>query len=139
MRAHLKNMQFSAIDIERLLQTRPADDDGEDGTDERDRKWDEPTFEEAVAEMAAVAERIDRPSLDMSPDEWRALVQAHFEDLSAADLFAEVLERAELDDRDQTNEVLALVQQIWNATPQPDRDGLSATELLRLDRILRED
>ena len=134
-RPHLKSMQLSPIDIERPLQARPSNDEDRD---EAAGRAEAPTFDEAVAEMSALAERIGRPALAMPADEWRALVETHFDDVSVTDFVTEVMERGgEFADRDQANEVLALVQQIWNATPQPDRGGLSATELARLARIRR--
>ncbi|MDA1002725.1 MAG: hypothetical protein O3B31_05165 [Chloroflexi bacterium] len=122
-----------------MLQARPDGGEDEDGIDELDIEWDEPTFEEAVAEMAALAERIGRPALARSADEWRALVQSHLEGPSYTAFVDDVRRGAEpFDDLDQANEVLSLALQIWNATPQPDRGGLSATEVVRLGRIRPE-
>lgn len=50
--------------------------------------------------------------------------------LSAGTVFLESVEQVQL--------VTNLASEIWNATPQPDRGGLTARELNQLNRLQRE-
>lgn len=131
LRADLRNFQPGAIEVERLLQGREG----------QGRRAEHPVpareaLEAAVGRMTALARRLDQPALAMSPDEWSGLVGAHL-DRGAFTAFVQVvLDRiAPTDDLDRLNEALAIASDIWNATPQPDRDGLTATEQVRLASV----
>lgn len=79
--------------------------------------------------MTDAAQRAGRPGLVRSEAEWRDLVLAH---LQAADITAfvqqVVLWVGDVHDAAELNRWVGLAQNIWNATPQPDRDGRTAYE-----------
>jgi len=88
------------------------------------------TLEEAVARFTRGATEAGRPELILSVAEWRTLVQSHMADTDPNAYTNDVIERigpaASLDD---VNTWLALANNIWNTTPQPDRGGKTAAKL----------
>ncbi|MFH1087989.1 MAG: hypothetical protein V1737_05325 [Chloroflexota bacterium] len=127
LRSSLKELQFSPIDMERFLQRRAS------SAGERDsvQPLRDATLEAAVARMSEAAKAAGCMRLVMLPGEWVRLVLPHME-ANDNGFAAEVLERARpIQDPEQVNKWLALAMNIWNNTPQPDRGGKSAFEILR--------
>lgn len=125
MRQNLRQFQPDPIGVERLLQMR------EDPRDRVDWPQDE-TLGEAVARMTAAAEEAGLPQLVMSVPEWEALVVSHLHNPGANAFAQEIIERLQgIDDLDELNRWVQLGANIWNTTPQPDRDGKTALELAR--------
>jgi len=88
------------------------------------------TLEEAVARFTSAATEAGRPGLVMSVDDWRALVLRHMADTDPNAYFQDVLARVgPASSLDDLNVWLALANNVWNATPQPDRGGRTAAEL----------
>ncbi len=120
--------QPNPLEVERLLQRR-ADARGETAAEER---LQDATLEQAVARMTDAAQRAGRDGLMMTPEAWRALVVSHLSDADFVAFVHEVTERAgPATSVDELNHWLALAQNIWNATPQPDRGAKTAYELSR--------
>jgi hypothetical protein len=130
MRRELKRFQPDPIQVERLLQHR-AGGDGPSQPYPRDA-----TLEDAVARLTAAAKTDGRSGLVMSTEEWRSLI---LEQMAGPDLnafVAEIMGRVgRVGDADEMNRWLALANNIWNATPQPDRGGQSAYELIAQDLL----
>lgn len=134
MREHLKEFQTDPIAIERVLQGR-----GEREPSEHFTSHQALTLAEAVARMTEVAQQLGSPELMMSGEDWASLVRDHFDDLAATAFFQEVIRRAgETASIEQVQLVTTLASEIWNATPQPDRGGLTARELNQLNRLQRD-
>jgi hypothetical protein len=126
MRGDLSRFQFDPIQLERLMQGRAS------GPDEKPRAQppQDATLEEAVARFTSAATELGRPELIMSVDEWRALVLHHMAGSDPNAYFQDVMARiGPASNLDDLNVWLALANNIWNATPQPDRGGKTATEL----------
>ena len=80
--------------------------------------------------MTEAAQRAGRQGLVMSTREWKALVCAHLQDVSTGAFAQDVMARiGEPADVDELQGWLDLAVNIWNNTPQPDRDGKSAIEM----------
>jgi hypothetical protein len=125
MRQNLRQFQPDPISVERLLQMRE---------EPRDRvPWpQDEALEKAVARMTAAAEEAGLPQLVMSVPEWEALVVSYLHNPGANAFAQEIIDRLQgIDDLDELNRWVQLAANIWNATPQPDRDGKTALELAR--------
>ena len=67
----------------------------------------------------------------MGTEEWRRLVLQQMAGTDPNAFVAEIMRRAgRVADIDDLNRWFALANNIWNATPQPDRRGKSAYELV---------
>lgn len=125
MRGELRRYQPDPIEVERVLQgrSRRSPSDIERPTDT--------TFREGVARMTQAAKKVGRLGLVRPEAEWEALVLRHL--VAQADFasFAQEIVARVGDVRQvqELNQWLALAQNIWNATPQPDRGGRTAYEL----------
>jgi hypothetical protein len=134
IRAHLKQFQPDAIQIERLLQRR-----GDRESTEANIGRPVLTLEKAVAQMNELARLIESPRLALSIDDWTKFVHDHFDDPQITKFFEKVIKR--MGDRasfEQIERVTELAMAIWNATPQADRGGLTASELAQLSRLRRQ-
>ncbi len=127
MRESLRTFQMEPLDVERLLQSQARPED-----ELRPVPPQDATLEEAVARMTTAARAARLSRLVMSAPEWEAIVIRH---MGAPDVTAftqEIVERVgnakSVQDLDRW---LQLAMNIWNTTPQPDRGGKSAYELLR--------
>ena len=81
--------------------------------------------------MTVAARREGRTRLILSEEDWRALVLRHMYGPDPMSFSQEIIARAgRVADVDTLNAWLMRATAIWNATPQPDRDGKSANELL---------
>jgi hypothetical protein len=126
MRADLSKFQVDPIQLERLMQGRLSDPNEAP----RELPPQDATLEEAVARMTTAATAAGRSELVMSVDEWRKLVLHHLSDTDPNAYFEAVLARiGAASNLDDLNLWLGLANNIWNATPQPDRGGKTAVEL----------
>ncbi len=75
-------------------------------------------------------------SLAMPAGEWESLVQEHMEnEISISAFLEDVFGRLTEDPTDDDVRYLAdLLTNIWNNTPQPDRDGRTANQMARQAR-----
>lgn len=129
MRSRLKTVfQPDPIEVERFLQGRVQ-------APEELRNIEYPrddTLEAAVARMSKVAKKEGKPKLIMSPKEWKGIVLSHMMSNDTGGFAEEIYRRVEkISSVAEANKWLALAMNIWNTTPQPDRGGKSATELIR--------
>ena len=124
MRAEMRGYQTSPIEVERSLQGR-SDAHTEEVAQPRDE-----TLAAAVSRMTEAATREGRPGLVRSELEWTTLVLQYLEDRDFITFAKEVMEWiGQGQEVSELNRWMALAQNIWNATPQPDREGRSAYEL----------
>jgi len=131
MRSRLKSTQPSPIEIERFLQGRvkvPKElQNIEHPTDD--------TLEAAVARMSEAAKKAGRMKLIMRPEEWKNIVLSYMTASDFDGFVEEIVKRGgKFKSVEDANKWLALVTNIWNTTPQPDRGGKSANELFRQKR-----
>lgn len=128
MRANLKAYQTDAVSMERGLQGRLDREERPEPPMPRDD-----TLEAAVARMSGWAREKGRPELVMSVEEWQTLVQKYIVKLDTVGLFQHVIGKlGGARSEEELQEVLALANNIWNNTPQPDRGGLSPNQLVKL-------
>jgi hypothetical protein len=126
MQRELKKFQPDPIQIERLIQGRASDPDGASP----EAYPQDTTLEAAVASMTAAAKKAGFPSLVLPVEEWRRLVLLHLDDTDPGGFFQEIVGRLpSAPNLDDLNLWLALANNIWNTTPQPDRGGRTALEL----------
>jgi hypothetical protein len=135
MRRELKTFQPDPIQIERLFQRRAGGAADEPGFDQPQ----DATLDAAVARMTAAAQAASRPELVLSVAEWRAMVLRHMSGTDPNAYFEEVVRRiGTAGSMDDLNRWLGLANNIWNATPQPDRGGKTAYELIDPRMTARE-
>lgn len=131
IRKALKRVQPDPISVERLLQMRST---GVTGPAPGEHPKDA-TLEQAVARMTEAAEAKGKTALVMSVEEWRALVLKHLNNSDMAAFSQEVIRRVgNVESIEELNRFLSLATNIWNATPQPDRGGRTAYELLEEEK-----
>lgn len=124
MRRELRKYQPDPIEVERVLQGRSRNQASDI---ERPR---DATLADAVARMTEAATSEGRRGLVRTEADWEALVLRHLNNPDVTAFAREVITRiGDVDDVRELNRWMALAQNIWNATPQPDRGGLSAYEL----------
>lgn len=129
IRSHLRDLQSDPIGVERLLQSRSTE---EEENEELPRSPQDATLEEAVARMTDEAEAAGRETLIMPSEEWEALVVRFMTKLEATAFSQEIIERVgAVEQVAELNRWLALANNIWNNTPQPDRGGKTPNELIR--------
>src|SRR5207244_6010586 len=119
--------QPDPVEIERLMQGRVSD-----AGQENPRKMppQDATLESAVSRLTIAATEAGRPELVLSVEEWRALVLRHMDYTDPNAYFSEIMGRmGSASSVENLNLWLGLVNNIWNATPQPDRGGKTASEL----------
>ena len=93
------------------------------------------TLAQAVAAMTAAARREGRTRLILREDDWIALVLQHMYGPDPGSFTQEIVDRVgQAANITALNRWLMLATAIWNATPQPDRGGKSANELLAEER-----
>lgn len=128
IRANLRDHQWEPIQMERFLQGRVDPEQlGPPLEIPRDA-----TLDEAVARMTEAARAADIPGLILTPKEWQRLVRPLLPKNDSSSFVQEILDRVgEVATVEEANRWLGLAQNIWNNTPQPDRGGKSAKELVR--------
>lgn len=127
IRSHLQDLQSDPIALERMLQQR-----GDVENEEKFPVIRDDTLEAAVARMTAAAQAAGNEQLILSREDWQALVQPYFIDMNLSAFTDEIIGRVgATDDLKALNRWLALANNIWNNTLQPDRGGKSANELVR--------
>ena len=129
MRSRIKSVfQPDPIEVERFLQGRVKVPD-------ELKKIEYPqddTLEAAVARMSEVARREGKPKLIMLPEEWENIVLSHMTSNDFNGFVEEIYKRiGKFKSIEEANKWLGLATNIWNTTPQPDKGGKSASELLR--------
>ena len=81
--------------------------------------------------MTAEAQRQGVPCLVLSESEWVKLVHQHMSGSDPMGFSQAIIPRVgSVASIDTLNQWIGLATAIWNATPQPDRGGKSANELL---------
>ena len=128
MRRELSKFQMDPVDVDRSLRT-PTEEESSDREPQypRDR-----TLEDAVVRMTAAARAEGRERLVMSSEEWTRLVLDHLPNHDAIGFSQHIAERVgDVPTFDDLNRWLSLAMNIWNNTPQPDRDGMTAFEMFR--------
>lgn len=130
MRAALKSMQTDPIALERMLQ----------GRSDRDKALSSPppmddSLDAAVARMTDWARARGHQGLIMPAAEWEGRVLKHLPSLASPAYHAEIFALAPgLASEDDLNELAGLASNIWNNTPQPDRGGRTANQIVGLPR-----
>ncbi|MPZ14105.1 MAG: hypothetical protein GEU73_06720 [Chloroflexi bacterium] len=128
-RSNLSEMQVDPIAIERMLQGRSAAPD----EPERSAPPVDQTLETAVARMTAWATEHGHPNLVMPITEWEALVLKHLTNLESIAFHRELFPRArDFSSEEEVQELVGLASNIWNNTPQPDRGGRTANQMIGL-------
>jgi hypothetical protein len=126
MRGELKKFQPDAVQVERLFQQRAAD---ASSTPPPPHPQDA-TLPDAVARMTAAANAAGRAELVMDVETWRDLVLRQMAGSDPNAFFEDITARlGSLGDIDELNQWLGLANNIWNATPQPDRGGRTPLEM----------
>lgn len=126
MQAALKDFQLSPIELERFLQQRK--DSSKDRPKEELPK--DSSLKTAVARMTKAARTEGRQDLVMTPTQWKKLVLSHMKSSQVNGFIREITERVgEVKMVEELNSWLGMAMNIWNNTPQPDREGKSPFEL----------
>jgi hypothetical protein len=130
VRSRLKQLQLDPIQVERFLQQRIDTEDKPKIEHPHDK-----TLEEAVASMTATATAEGKPRLVRPLEEWKAMVLGAMKSNDLNGFSQKVVEWVgEVPSIDDLNRWLALAMNIWNTTPQPDRGGRTADQLLKDER-----
>jgi hypothetical protein len=129
MRSELKSVfQPTPIEVERFLQGRVKEPDNF----EQVEPPQDDTLEAAVGRMTEAAKRENKTRLIMSPEEWKGVVLSHMVSHDSTGFVKELYKRmGEFQSIGDVNRWLALAANIWNNTPQPDRGGKSAHQIIR--------
>ena len=132
VRGEMKRVfQPTPIEVERILQGKTRSP--------RERlalhEDDDIPLAEAVARMTEAAEQAGRSRLALSVEAWEQLVVRHLHDADSSAFAREIVDRAgHVEKIEELQQWLDLARLIWNAIPQPDRDGKTANELSRQRR-----
>lgn len=128
IRSSLKQFQMDPIRTERLLQGRSESESRPRRESPRDK-----TLEAAVSRMTAWATLSGHTGLVMSADEWRSLVLKYMGQFQVTGFSEETFGKlGEASSEEELQEVMDLATNIWNNTPQPDRGGRTANQMLDL-------
>lgn len=94
------------------------------------------SLDQAITQMNTFARRTGYTGLLMERTRWEELVLRHMQNLKPGDYINAVIHAAGLKSltTDEYPEFIQNCMQIWSATPQPDRGGLSAYELFNGQR-----
>ncbi|MFC1943759.1 hypothetical protein ACFLWO_04210 [Chloroflexota bacterium] len=126
MQAALKDFQLSPIELERLLQQRK--DSYKDLPKEEMPR--DSSLKAAVDRMTKSAKAEGHQDLVMTPTQWKKLVLSHMKSSQVNGFIREITERVgEVKMVEELNSWLGMAMNIWNNTPQPDREGQSPFEL----------
>lgn len=126
MRSHLLDFQPDPVEVERMLQGRAAED-------ARPKPPEDETMDAAVTRMTEAARDAGKDALILSAAEWAILVQRCMADSDPMVFPQEIIGRVgDAAEEDELNDWMALAHNIWNNTPQPDRGGKTANELIRM-------
>ncbi len=126
VRSHLLGLQPDPVEVERMIQGRVEED-------ARPRPPQDETMDAAVTRMTEGARDAGKEDLILSPAEWATLVQRCMVDSDLMVFPREIIDRVgDVAEVDELNDWMALAHNIWNNTPQPDRGGKTANELIRM-------
>jgi hypothetical protein len=127
MRDHLKEFQIKPIELERLLQQRSH----AGGKNPIIKYPQDRNFTEAVARMTREARKEGCAALIKSEAEWQTMVLADMKskDITkfSKDIMKLIGQSASLN---ELNKWIGLALNIWNNTPQPDRNDRTANEMI---------
>jgi len=127
MRTHLKEFQPTPIEIERLIQNRPVPP----GVNQRIEHPKDNNLCDAVARMTKTARAEGKEKLIKSVEEWQALVLTRMKSQNFTMFSKDVIKLVgKVSSVDEANRWLGLAINIWNNTPQPDRGGKSANDMM---------
>ncbi|MCI0803686.1 MAG: hypothetical protein J4N96_04485 [Chloroflexi bacterium] len=137
MRQSLSDFQMDPIETDRLLR-KPTEEEmsaARETAGPRDENLDD-----AVARMTEAAREEGSERLVMSREEWKDLVLQYLLRNDSAGFPQAIMERVDdAKNLEDVNRWLALAMNIWNNTPQPDRGGKTALELIAGGPLDRED
>jgi hypothetical protein len=127
IRANLTSWQLDPISLERQLQGRSEVDEKARPEPPRDQD-----LETAVSRMTNWAKERNEDALIMSQEEWQASVLRNLPNLDSIAFYEQAMAMvsARLSET-ELQELVDLLTNIWNNTPQPDRGGLTANQLIR--------
>lgn len=91
------------------------------------------SLEAAVERMTIWAETYGHRALVKPAVEWEALVTKHFDNPATTEFYANLFGQVnEFGSEEELKELAGLGMNIWNNTPQPDRGGLTANQIVGL-------
>jgi hypothetical protein len=127
IRSELKSYQMKPIDVERFFQGR-----GEKDTKPVVEHPQDTTLETAVVRMTEAARTAGKNDLILSADKWAKMVVNAMNSSDSMIFSKEIIRRfGQVESEDEMNMWFALAMNIWNNTPQPDRGGKTANELIK--------
>jgi hypothetical protein len=127
IRSELKSYQMKPIDVERFFQGR-----GEKDTKPVVEHPQDTRLETAVARMTEAARTAGKNDLILSADKWAKMVVNAMNSSDSMIFSKEIIRRfGQVESEDEMNMWFALAMNIWNNTPQPDRGGKTANELIK--------
>lgn len=128
IRSSLKQFQLDPISVERFLQMRSEPE----GSKPRREVPRDNTMLEAVARMTNWATEKGHAGLVMPVDDWQSLVLKYMGQLEVNKFAEEAIAKlGNPGSEEELQEVMDLAMNVWNNTPQSDRGGRSANQLLR--------
>jgi hypothetical protein len=128
MQAMLKKFQPSPIELERFLQQRK--DTSKDYLQVEQPR--DSSLKAAVVRITKAAKAEGRQSMIMTPTQWNKLVIPYITSSQINEFIKEIIKRVgAIESVEAANKWISLAMNIWNNTPQPDRDGKSAFEMSR--------
>ncbi len=128
MQAMLKKFQLSPIELERFLQQRKYPSENRPKVEQpRDS-----SLKAAVVRMTKAAKAEGCQSLVMTQTQWKKLVFPYMKSNQINEFIKEIASWVgNVNSVDDLNKWLGLAMNIWNNTPQPDREGKSPFEISR--------
>ncbi|MDA1280768.1 MAG: hypothetical protein O3B95_12165 [Chloroflexi bacterium] len=128
MRQSLSNFQMDPIDVDRFLR-KPAEEEVSANPEAEYPR--DGSLDDAVTRMTEAAREECNERLVMSREEWTGLVLRHLLRNDAAGFSQAIVERVgSVQVFEDINRWLGLAMNIWHNTPQPDRGGKTAFELM---------
>ncbi len=128
MRQSLSDFQMDPIEVDRFLRKPTGEDVSAIPEPERPRDGN---LDDAITRMTEAAQEESNKRLVMSREEWIGLVLQHLLHNDAAGFSKAIVERVgSAQTLEDINRWLGLAMNIWHNTPQPDRGGRTAFELM---------
>jgi hypothetical protein len=95
------------------------------------------TLAEAVERMSRLARERGHPELNLSEETWSSMVLGYMEEMDATGFCSMIAASAAPTDIDETQLWTDHASDVWNNTPQPERGGKSAAQLVEELRPVR--